>query len=361
MSKTVEPLVSIVTPVHNEEGHLAECIESILAQTYENWDYTIVDNCSTDASLEIARRYAAKDRRIRICENRQLLEAIPNHNLALHQISPASKYCKVVFGDDWIFPECLERMVRVAEEHPSVGMVGAFVLEGGDVKCTGLPYPSTVIGGREICRRHLLERLYVFGSANSVLYRSDLVRSHHPFYNAANIHADTEACFALLKTSDFGFVHQVLTFSRVRLGSLTTRSDYMQTNLASTLRILVTHGPAYLAREELAERLSRHLSAYYEYLAKILMLSREQEIWDYHKAKLAEAVVGFSHVRLAMAALGLLCGAALTPKESIQKLVKRLKAWNLGDRKRDSKPALLHVETGDTMRRESVVQARAGE
>src|SRR5215472_5521109 len=169
------PLVSIVTPVHNEEEYLAECIESVLAQTYQNWDYTIVDNCSTDGSIQIARQYAAKDRRIRVLENQQFLPALSNFNLALRQIAPASKYCKVVLGDDWIFPECLERMVAVAEEHPSVGMVSAYVLEGKQVKCLGLPTQTTFVPGREICRKHFLEDLYVFHSPSNVLYRADLV------------------------------------------------------------------------------------------------------------------------------------------------------------------------------------------
>src|SRR5882724_7298074 len=65
MNNSSQPLISVVTPVYNGAEHLAECIESVLAQTYQNWDYTIVDNCSTDGSVEIARRYAAKDRRIR--------------------------------------------------------------------------------------------------------------------------------------------------------------------------------------------------------------------------------------------------------------------------------------------------------
>src|SRR5713101_9671976 len=117
-----QPLVSVCTPVYNCAEYLAECIESVLAQTYQNWDYTIVDNCSTDESVEIARRYAAKDQRIRIQENQQFLRAIPNFNVALRQISPTSKYCKVVLGDDRLFPECLARMVAVAEEHPSVGI-----------------------------------------------------------------------------------------------------------------------------------------------------------------------------------------------------------------------------------------------
>ena len=46
-----QPLVSVVTPVYNGQAYLAECIESVLAQSYSNWQYTVVNNCSTDATL----------------------------------------------------------------------------------------------------------------------------------------------------------------------------------------------------------------------------------------------------------------------------------------------------------------------
>ena len=56
----VEPLVSVATPVYNGERHLAECIESVLAQTYQNWEYIIVNNCSTDRTREIAESYGRR-------------------------------------------------------------------------------------------------------------------------------------------------------------------------------------------------------------------------------------------------------------------------------------------------------------
>ena len=49
-----QPLVSVITPVYNGEAHLVQCIESVLAQTYQHWDTLIVDNCSTDRTSEIA-------------------------------------------------------------------------------------------------------------------------------------------------------------------------------------------------------------------------------------------------------------------------------------------------------------------
>jgi len=323
MKATPQPLVSIVTPLHNEESYLAECIESVLAQRYSNWEYTIVDNCSTDASLEIARRYAARDGRIRVEHNSIPVSAIGNHNLALRQISPMSKYCKVVFGDDWIFPECLERMVAVAEQYPSVGIVSAYALEGQRVNWTGLPYPASLISGREICRKHFLDSLYVFGTPSSVLYRADLVRSRDPFYDETNIHADTEVCFALLRSCDFAFVHQVLSYTRVREGSLSTVAAGTNAHFGVMLHLLLTYGAYYLTEEELESCLDRHLVGYYRFLGENLVLGRGREFWDYHKRELAAAGLHLRRLRLARSIIGMLCGAALNPKDTVEKLFKR--------------------------------------
>jgi glycosyltransferase involved in cell wall biosynthesis len=321
-SRPSEPLVSVVTPVYNGADHLAECVESILAQSHQNWECTIVNNCSTDASAEIARSYAAKDSRIRVHDNEKFLRVIANHNVALRQISPSSKYCKVVFADDWIFPECLERMVALAEEHPSVGIVGAYGLRGRQVMWAGLPYPSAQISGREVCRKLFLEDLYVFGTPHSVLFRSDLVRSHDPFYNESNLHADSEACCALLKNRDFGFVHQILTFTRLRPGSLTEFTNEVNTLIVGRLHDLVTHGPDYLTPEEFKTCLDRKLSEYYEFLARSLVRGRDKKFWDYHKRKLEDAGVGFSRARLSRATLAELCSAFLNPKDTIERLLK---------------------------------------
>src|SRR5216683_862219 len=124
----MQPLVSVVTPVYNGEKYLAECIESILAQTYANWEYIIINNCSTDRSLEIAQSYAEKDARIRIHNNQEFVGREANENIAFRQISSESKYCKMVHADDWLFPECIARMVAVAGTYPTVSIVGAYGL-----------------------------------------------------------------------------------------------------------------------------------------------------------------------------------------------------------------------------------------
>lgn len=319
MNPASQPLVSVVVPAHNEVQHIRECIESVLAQTHQNWECIIVDNCSTDGTGEIAREYAAKDPRIRVCRHAERLRAVANFNCGLRQISGASKYCKIVFADDWIFPECLESMVAVAEEHPSVGIVGAFALKGNQVICTGLPYPSRLVSGREICRRLFLNGLYLFGSATSLLYRSDIVRARDPFFDESNFHSDLEVCVALLKTWDFGFVHQVLTFSRVRPGSLESVSSDIQTFKAGELHVLVAHGADFLTPKEFKSCMDFRISDYYATLVGGLLRNRDQRFWEYHKKKLKEAGVGFNRVLLAKVALRKLIAAVLNPGASVGK------------------------------------------
>src|SRR6266496_2947919 len=101
MNTVRQPLITVLTPVYNGDEHLSECIESILNQTYKNFEYIILNNCSTDTTLEIANTYTRKDSRIRIYNNDRILSAAANHNACFRKISPESKYCKIVQADDW--------------------------------------------------------------------------------------------------------------------------------------------------------------------------------------------------------------------------------------------------------------------
>ena len=329
MSYKNGPLVSVVTPLYNNVADLAQCIESVLAQTYQNWDYTIVNNCSTDGSGELARKYAEKDRRIRVCDNSRFLPVLANHNHALRQISPDAKYCKMVFADDWIFDRCLEEMVSVAEQHPSVGIVGAYGMQGAEtaVKWQGLPYAERVVSGREICRRYLLEGVYVFGTSHSLLFRADLVRRRDPFFNEANFHADREACLALLLESDFGFAHQILTFTRERPGSLTDYGREMDTMRAFALQDFVSYGPRFLTQKEVADTRERLIREYYNFLAVSFAAGRrDHAFWDFHRRKLIDAGVGFSRARLLRALVARTSRAILHPQETMGKIRNMLNA-----------------------------------
>jgi glycosyltransferase involved in cell wall biosynthesis len=331
MTFASEPLVSVITPVYNEEEYLTQCIESVLAQSYENWDYTIVDNCSTDRSLEIARSYAAKDRRIRVQESRQFLDIIPNHNRAMQQISPDSKYCKVVLGDDWIFPRCLEQMVSAAEAHPSAGVVSAYQKFREQIRITGLPRTETLVLGREACRQFLMDTLFLFGSPTSVMYRADFVRCRQPFYVETTMYPDFECCFEILLKSDLAFVHEILTFSRPRPQSIGAISADIGAKFRSMLDILFTYGPECLTSEEYGESLDRHLSRYYTFLGRRLLVDHDPAFWSYHKTAFETAGIPFSRLRVVRTALLEMCKSIMQPKstaESIQRLLRSRKIRN---------------------------------
>ena len=159
MSSPGAPLVSVVTPFYNTAEYLRECIESVLAQTFRDFEYLLVNNHSTDGSDRIAEEYAKRDPRIRLVHNERFVGQVENYNGALAQISLASRYVKVVQADDWIFPECLERMVGLAERYPTVGLVGSYYLEGHRVQGWGVPLKTAVIAGGETCRGHMIGTL----------------------------------------------------------------------------------------------------------------------------------------------------------------------------------------------------------
>jgi glycosyltransferase involved in cell wall biosynthesis len=319
------PFVSVVTPVYNGAKYLAECIESVLHQTYPHWEYVIVNNCSKDATLDIAQRYARQDPRIRVHNNTEFLPVIQNWNHAMRQISPHSKYCKVVHADDWLFPECLEKMVQLAEENPSVSLVAAYALRGEKVWLDGLPYPSTTVSGREICRRTLMAwGSYVFGSPTSILMRADDVRQRWEFYNELNFHADYEVCYELLKNGDFGFIHQVLTYTRQHPESGTTFATRYNTFRPGALAIFIRYGPYYLSNEEYKYFLRRRLKSYYRDLAKSVFHLRGKDFWQYHRRELQKIGYSISVIRLAAASGSIAINLLLNPGSLIKYVFRRL-------------------------------------
>ena len=116
------PLVSVVMPVYNTEKYLAEAIESILTQTFTNFELIIVDDGSTDGSAEIIRAYERRDERIRFV---QLGENMGDAGARNAGIALASgMYIAFMDGDDISLPVRLQKQVNVLESHPEIGGVG---------------------------------------------------------------------------------------------------------------------------------------------------------------------------------------------------------------------------------------------
>jgi glycosyltransferase involved in cell wall biosynthesis len=315
----MSPRVSVVTPFFDTEEYLEECIQSVLNQTFGDFEYLLVDNLSTDGSYEIAHKYAQADRRIRLVKNSAFIGQVENYNGALTRISPESTYCKIVQADDWLFPRCLEEMTALADTDPSIGIVSSYRLAGTQIKETGLPHTSRVLSGREVCRFQLLNNCHLFGSPSTLLLRSNVVRSRQPFYQLGRLHEDTEACYEIMRSWNFGFVHQVLSFSRTDNESIMSSIRSFGPFLLDRLIVLSRFGHDYLSAEEFAERWRLQENRYLDFLAMARLQRRGQAFWDYHNRGMASI-----HYRpkLKRRTARLMCKLALSPKEALNILLR---------------------------------------
>src|SRR6478735_8962238 len=301
------PFVSVITPCYNGAAFIGECIDSVLAQTHGDFEYILVNNCSKDNTLQIMKDYAAKDPRIKVHDNTDFLDVMVNHNHAMGFMSPNAKHCKCVSADDWIFPDCLRQMVALAEQNPSVGIVGSYSIEGSRVLFEGLEYHQKVVNGREICRKTLTGGMpYVLGAPTTLLYRSDLIRSVKEFFPYAKgaPHADMSAVYQALQHSDFGFVHQVLSYTRVHAASETSSSFKFGRINRALLADISRFGPLYQSPSELELHLQLATDKYYAWLvAALLENSFSTEFLDIQRKGLRDIGFELSNARIARAAL----------------------------------------------------------
>jgi glycosyltransferase involved in cell wall biosynthesis len=287
-----EALVTVVTPFYNTEAYLAECIESVLAQSFTRFDYVLIDNHSRDGSAAIAARYAARDARIRVVQPPSFLSQVENYNFALTQLAAQARYAKMVQADDWLFPRCLEEMVGLAEANPGVVLVSSYRMVEAEVAGKGIHPHTRVMSGRDACRMQLLHRGYPFGSPTTLLYRADVVRQRSPsFYAEGHLHEDTEAAFEILAGHDFGFVHQVLSFTRRENESLMKSAHAFQPHTLDHYIIARRYGALYLEPDErvVCEREARTLL--YAGMADRWLLDRvagrDERFWEYQEKGLA--------------------------------------------------------------------------
>jgi glycosyltransferase involved in cell wall biosynthesis len=110
--------LSIGLPVYNGERFLAQALDSLLAQTFQDFEIIISDNASTDRTSEICRDYAQADRRVRYVRNERNLGAIANFN-RVFELSPGSLF-KWAAHDDLYHERYLESCVRLLDESPDV-------------------------------------------------------------------------------------------------------------------------------------------------------------------------------------------------------------------------------------------------
>ena len=322
--------MSVVTPFYNTGEYLERCIETVLGQTFHDFEYILVDNQSTDDGGRIAANYAAKDDRIKLITTPRFFSQVDNFNFALRQISPASAFCKMVLADDWLYPQCLAEMVALAEAHPNVGLVSSYSLAGTTMWGAGLPVERSVFSGRETAREHLVNKTFLFGNHSTVMYRSDVVRGRDPFYTASAVFFDTDAALRILADNDFGFIHQVLSYLRVHPGSITARTSGYSPIAADHMIAVRNHGATFMSPDEYRRRLRSAEGWFYEGLGRQrlaeLFSKPDSEYWEYQRRYLTAAGQDLQPRRVWVGAARAVAIALGSPVDQLRQLKQRRRA-----------------------------------
>jgi glycosyltransferase involved in cell wall biosynthesis len=327
-----EPFVSMVTCVYNDELYLDQCIKSVLAQSHQEFEYIICNNHSTDRSGEIAADHAAKDSRIRVVSPPEFLPQAKNFNFALRQIDDRAKYCKMLHSDDWMYPQCLQQMIEVAESNPRIVLVSAYRLIGDQPNAFGVPLERSSFSGKEASRWQLLGAAYPFGSSSTVMYAADVIRKRAPsFFPENRFFMDVDIAFRLLAEGDFGFVHQILTVSRDQPDSITEAARHF--NFFPMLEYLMVeqYGRDFLSKKEFRTRYKEVTAELYrgmgaQWLRDKVGGKKNMRFWDFQRQHLGDIGV---EIRPALLAKGVvtaglhLLGSLGTLKEKLHSEMTR--------------------------------------
>jgi glycosyltransferase involved in cell wall biosynthesis len=223
------PQISVLLPVYNGEAFVRKAIESVLAQTYGDFEFIIVDNASTDNTNSIAREYL-RDRRVKLYRNEETIHIVENFSKVFSYASAESRWLKYIGADDFFYPACLQEMLRVAALDPRVGLVSAQCYDGERLLAGAVPRECEIVSGPVFLRRLLLEpetRETVF-SPSTVMMLKEAFKQKGGFRKEL-YHTDTELFYLILNDYDLGFVHQPLCYSGRRPRSSMSKSMVLGT------------------------------------------------------------------------------------------------------------------------------------
>lgn len=165
MNNIVIPLVSVLMTAYNREKYIAEAIESVLASSYTNFELIIVDDCSVDNTVAIAKNYEQKDSRVKVFRNEKNLSQFGNRNLAASYAK--GMFIKYVDSDDVIYPYTLAMMVQGMQQFPQAAL--GFCLTDGPCK-KPLPY---LVEEKEAYQQHFFNGGLLFVGPSGLIIKRE--------------------------------------------------------------------------------------------------------------------------------------------------------------------------------------------
>lgn len=269
------PKVSVIMATFNGEKHVCECIDSILSQTLEDFEFIIVDDASTDNTKNLLRAYASKDSRIRIITNTKNKERAASRNRGIAEAR--SSFIAVVDDDDVSFPHRLQIQYDFMQKNRDIGVCGAHI----QIYETGqhvLYYTKN-----DILRAYLLFNCCVAHPV--VMYRRDVVLRVGGYNESMSQAEDYELWAKLLLEGSIRFANVPEILLRYRTYPHANRDAYNeeQNAVADSVRInILQHLGVNPSKEEL------HVHGFFSDARPIYALKRWKDVKNW-KIKLLQA------------------------------------------------------------------------
>jgi glycosyltransferase involved in cell wall biosynthesis len=317
------PPVEIVIPVYNGARDLAECLDSVLAQTHADWRATVMDNSSTDGSGAIADAYARRDPRMAVVHWKEFVSQAENYNRALAQVPESARYVKVLEADNWLTPTALASAVALADTDETIGLVSGYALMGREILGHGIESRADVLSGQEACALTIVDDTYLFGTPTNLLFRAAALRATTPWFQPNLFYDDADLCLRILRGWKLGFVHQVLAFIRVDNHGVFSTFQEFDFNPAFRYFMAQDHAAAFFEPRVAAEMIRDREAEYYGRLARAALGGRSRGYWEFNRGALAKRGDRLRRSRLARAIAREAVDMALNPKSTVERLLRK--------------------------------------
>lgn len=149
-----KPLISILMPAYNSERFISEAIDSMLNQTFKDFEFLIIDDASTDKTRNIIRNYQKRDKRIRVITNKKNLKIAATLNIGINKAK--SEIIARMDPDDISHPDRLFIQYQFLKSHPKVAIVGANIqiIGNGNKLLCKREYPTASVKLKRIMFRY---------------------------------------------------------------------------------------------------------------------------------------------------------------------------------------------------------------
>ena len=234
MNLSLTPIFSIIVPVFNVDAYLEKCLQSIVGQTLDNIEVIVVDDGSTDSSLEICHRFATKHKNFRVFSKKNEGQGIAR-NLGLFHAT--GQYVCYVDSDDWIEPELCVNMQKIFRETNAdfINFGLHYVTHVGKITKRFNRFKVPELLNEEIFFRALLDD-HVFSSPCNKAYRRQFLNDHDIKFPPLRAYEDLYYSRAIARVAEkVVFDPRIYYHALVRSGSTTRKMSSNNFTIAENL------------------------------------------------------------------------------------------------------------------------------